>query len=108
MHVRVARFEGINTDNLEQDIEEFRKMVRMQERPEGIPEETFTTLRDGVKRVMSLHDREAGVSLDLTFTETAEDAKRVHAALDSLTPPDGAGKRTSVQTYELLMDEQLG
>jgi len=108
MHVRVARFEGTNTDNLEQDTEEFRKMVRMQERPEWMPEETFTTLRDGVKRVMSLHDRETGVSLDLTFTESAEDARRVHEALDSLTPPDGAGKRTSVQTYELLMDEQLG
>ena len=108
MHVRVARFEGTNTDNLEQDMEEFRKMVRMQERPEWMPEETFTTLRDGVKRVMSLHDRETGVSLDLTFTESAEDARRVHEALDSLTPPDGAGKRTSVQTYELLMDEQLG
>ena len=58
---------------------------------------TFTTLpaRQGVKRVMSLVDREAGASLDLVFTATAEDAQRVHEALDSLTPPEGAGKRTS-------------
>ncbi len=108
MHVRAARFEGINTENIDRDIEEFRKMVRMQERPEGMSEEAFTTLRDGVKRVMSLVDRDAGVSLDLMFTDNADDAQRVHEVLDSMTPPEGAGRRTSVQTYELLMDEQLG
>jgi hypothetical protein len=108
MYVRIARFEGVDTSNLDRDIEEFRRLVRMEERPEGMPEETFTTLRDGVKRVMSLGDREAGVSVDLTFTDNEEDARRVHEALDSLTPPDGAGKRTSVETFELLMDEQLG
>ena len=108
MHVRVARFEGIDTANIDRDMEEFRKMVRMPERPEGMPEETFTTLKNGVKRMMSLVDREAGVSFDLAFTDTADDARRVHEALDSLSPPEGAGRRTSVQTFELLLDEQLG
>jgi hypothetical protein len=108
MHVRAARFEGIDTSNIDRDIEEFRRMVRMEERPEGMSEETFSTLRNGVKRVMSLVDREAGTSLDLVFTGNAEDAQRVHEALDSLSPPEGAGKRTSVQTYELLLDEDLG
>jgi hypothetical protein len=108
MYVRVARFEGIDTANIDRDIEAFRQMVRMQERPEGMSDEVFSTLRDGVKRVMSLYDREAGVSLDLTFTANADDARRVHEALDSLTPPEGAGKRTSVQTFELLLDENLG
>ena len=107
MYVRAARFEGIDTANIDRDIEEFRKMVRMEERPEGMPEETFTTLRSGVKRVMSLVDRDAGASLDLVFTDSADDAQRVHQALDSLTPPEGAGKRMSVQTFELLMDEDL-
>jgi hypothetical protein len=108
MYVRAARFEGIDTANIDRDIEEFRKMVRMEERPEGMSEETFATLKAGVKRMMSLVDRGAGASLDLVFTANADDAKRVHEALDSLTPPDGAGKRTSVQTFELLVDEQLG
>ena len=108
MHVRVARFEGIDTTNIDRDMEEFRKMVRMAERPEGMPEETFSTLKNGVKRMMSLVDREAGVSFDLAFTENADDARRVHEALDSLSPPEGAGRRTSVQTFELLLDEQLG
>lgn len=108
MHVRVARFEGIDTTNIDRDMEEFRKMVRMAERPEGMPEETFSTLKNGVKRMMSLVDREAGVSFDLAFTDNADDARRVHEALDSLSPPEGAGRRTSVQTFELLLDEQLG
>ena len=59
MHVRVARFEGIDTTNIDRDMEEFRKMVHMAERPEGMPEETFATLKNGVKRMMSLVDREA-------------------------------------------------
>jgi hypothetical protein len=83
-------------------------MVRMEERPEGMSEEMFTTLRSGVKRVMSLVDRDAGVSLDLVFTGNADDAQRVHEALDGMSPPEGAGKRTSVQTFELLLDEDLG
>jgi phosphoenolpyruvate synthase/pyruvate phosphate dikinase len=108
MYVRAARFEGIDTANIDRDMEEFRKMLRTTEVPEGMSEETFAALRSGVKRVMSLVDREQGTSLDLMFTATAEDARRVHEALDSLTPPEGAGKRTSVGTYELLLDEQLG
>jgi hypothetical protein len=108
MYVRAALFEGIDTARIDRDIEEFRRMVRLDEVPEGMSEETFSTLRSGVKRVMSLVDREQGASLDLVFTDNAEDARRVHEALDSMTPPEGAGKRTSVQTYELVLDEQLG
>ena len=108
MHVRAARFEGIDTANIDRDIEQFRQMVRMQDTPEGMSEEDFSTLRDGVKRVMSLVDREAGTSLDLIFTASAEDAQRVHEVLDAMSPPEGAGRRTSVEIYELLMDEQLG
>jgi hypothetical protein len=108
MFVRVARFEGLDTSNLDETYEQFRRMARSQTVPEGIDEAVFQTLRDGVKRWMSLVDREAGASLDLTFSETAEDARKVHEALDSLSPPEGAGRRTTVGTYELMLDEQLG
>lgn len=108
MHVRAARFEGIDTADIDRDIEAFREMVRMEEVPEGMPQEAFDTLRECVKRVMSLVDREAGTSLDLIFTENAEDAQRVHEVMDAMSPPAEAGRRTSVHTYELMMDEQLG
>ena len=107
MYVRVARFEGLDVSQVERDYEQFREMVRMRERPEGMAEDVFETLRDKVRRVLSMVDREARVSLDLTFTDNAEDARRVHEALDSLTPPEGSGRRTSVETFELVLDEQL-
>ena len=107
MHVRVARFEGVDSSRLDADYEEFRKMLRTTERPEFMSEEAFETLRSSVRRVMSFADRDAGVTLDLTFTDNAQDARRVHDVLDSLTPPEGSGRRASVQTFELMLDEQL-
>jgi hypothetical protein len=107
MHVRVARFEGVDVGQLDEQYGQFREMVRMRERPDFMPEEVFETLRSKIRRVMSLADRESGDTLDLTFTDNVEDARLVHEALDSLTPPEGAGKRTSVQTYELVLDEEL-
>jgi hypothetical protein len=107
MHVRVARFEDVNVDRLDEDYKRYREMVRTRERPEFMPEEVFETLRSSVRRVMSLADRETGVTLDMTFTDNAEDARRVHEALDSLTPPEGSGRRAEVHTYELVLDEQL-
>lgn len=107
MHVRMAKFEGVDVSRLDEDYARYREMVRTNERPEFMPEDVFQTLRDKVRRVLSLADRETGVAFDLTFTDTAEDARAVHEALDSLTPPEGAGRRTSVGTYELVLDEQL-
>jgi hypothetical protein len=107
MHVRVARFEGIDVSRVEEDYERFREMVRADERPEFMPEEVFETLRDKVRRVVSLLDREAGASLDMTFADNAEDAQAVHEALDRLTPPEGSGRRTDVGIYEVMLDEQL-
>jgi hypothetical protein len=108
MYVRMARFEGIDVSTLDEDYEHFRRMVRgEQQAPDWMPAETIETLRSRVRRVMSLVDREGAVTIDLTFTDNEEDARLVHEALDSLSPPDGAGRRASVQTYELAVDEQL-
>jgi hypothetical protein len=107
MYVRVARFEGADPSRIDQDYEQFREMIKLRERPEFMSEDVFETLRGGVRRVMSLADRESGVTLDLTFTDNAEDAHAVHQALDSLSPPEGSGRRVDVQTYELMVDEQL-
>jgi hypothetical protein len=107
MHVRVARFEGIDVSQLEENYAQFRSMVQARERPEFMPEEVFETLRSRVRRVLSLADREAGVTLDMTFTDNPEDARAVDQALDSLTPPEGSGRRSDVRTYELMLDEQF-
>mgnify|MGYP006319125019 CR=1 FL=1 len=107
MHVRVARFEGVDTQRIDEDYERFKEMLRSQEPLEGMPEDVARTLKTDVRRVLSLADRETGVTLDLTFADDAEAARRVDEALDSLSPPDGSGRRTSVQIYELMVDEQL-
>jgi hypothetical protein len=107
MHVRIAHFEGVDRAQVDQDAEQFTQMLRSQERPEWMPEDAFATLRDGVTRVLSLVDREAGETMDLTFTRDAEAARRVDEALNSLDPPEGVGRRTSARTYEILVDEQL-
>ncbi len=107
MHVRVARFEGVDASRIDEEYARFREMVRAGERPEFMPEEVFETLRSSVRRIMSLVDRESGTAFDLTFTDDADSARRVHEALDSLTPPEGSGRRSDVQTYELVLDEQF-
>jgi hypothetical protein len=107
MHVRVARFEGMDVSRIDEEYARFREMVRSGERPEFMPEDVFETLRSSVRRIMSLVDRESGTAFDLTFTDDAESARRVHEALDSLTPPEGSGRRSDVKTYELVLDEQF-
>lgn len=107
MHVRIARFENVDAAGVDANAEEFRKMLRSQERPEWMSEDAFSTLRDGVVRVISLVDRSAGTTVDLTFTGNEEAARKVDAALNGLNPPDSAGGRTSVETFEVLLDEQL-
>lgn len=108
MHVRIARFENVDAARVDEDAEQFRMMLRSGERPEWMPEDSFSTLRGGVVRVISLVDRAAGSTVDLVFTRNEEDARGVDAALNSLNPPEGVGRRASAETLEVLFDEQLG
>ena len=68
------------------------------ERPEGMSEETFSTLRSGVKRVMSARRPRRGHAASISsFTDTAEDAQRVHrgARLDEPAATAPGGGRAS-------------
>ena len=47
MHVRVARFEHADASRLDEDYEEFKRMIRMSERPEIIPEDVLR-VRNGL------------------------------------------------------------
>ena len=105
MYVRVARFEGVDTASLDADMAQFREAVRMEATPEGMPDEMFEMLRTTVKRVVSVADRANAVTMDLIYTETEEEARRVHEALDAMTPPATAGRRTSVGVFEVMVDE---
>lgn len=108
MYVRVARFDGVDPASIDRDMAQFREIVRLEAAPPGMSAETFAMLRDSVTRVISAADRQAGATIDLIFTETEEDARRVHDALDAMSPPDTAGRRSSVGVFEVLVDEQVG
>jgi hypothetical protein len=101
MYVRIARFEGASGD-WEARIEDVRNRIR------GGDSGPMETARDAVKRAMMLVDRDAGRGASMIFCESAEDARRVDEAMNQMTPPSGGGSRSSVEIYEVAVDEQPG
>ena len=108
MYARIARFEGLDASRIDEQVAEMKRQIdegRVSgELPAGAPEEV-QTLMETVKRVLQFADRESGSALGIVFCETEEDMRRAHAALNEMSPGEGAGRRTSVQVYEVLLDE---
>ena len=102
MYVRIARFEGgdRNWDDFAADI---RETIRTG--GQGTP---FERASDAAKRMMLLVDREGNRGANLILCETEDDLRRVNAAMDDITPAAGRGARTSVEMYEVLLDEEPG
>jgi hypothetical protein len=91
MYVRIARFEAV--EGSAPPIEEVRQ--RMQERAGGdMP----------VQRGLMLVDRENGRGASLMFCETEDDLRRVDDYMNAMTPVSGAGRRASVEKYEVVLD----
>ncbi|HET7555018.1 MAG TPA: hypothetical protein VFJ75_05140 [Gaiellaceae bacterium] len=95
MYVRIARFEDAEGD-WDQRIEDVRgQMVEgMRNRQDEVP----------VKRSLMLVDRAGGRGASVMFCEGAEDLRKVDEYMNSMTPPAGAGRRTSVEMYEVALD----
>ena len=102
MYVRIARFEGgeRNWDEFAADIRE-----NIRSGGQGTPLENVT---DAISRMMLLVDRESNRGANLVLCETEEDLRRVDSALNEVTPASGRGARTSVEMYEVLLDEKPG
>lgn len=94
MYVRIARFEGAE-DNWGERIEAIRERTRS-----GMAE------ADGppIKRSMMLADRENGRMAAVFFCETEDDLRAVDEYMNTMQPPDGTGKRTGVEIYEVAVD----
>lgn len=99
MYVRIARFENASGD-WDERIEEVRK------RMSGEVDSPMAQARDAVKRAMMLVDRENNRGAGVIFCETEDDLRRVDQAMNEMSPPPGAGTRTSVEVYEVAVDEQ--
>ena len=102
MYVRIARFEGG-----ERNWDEFAANVGETIRSGG-PGTPFERVADAAKREMLFVDREGNRGANLVLCETEDDLRRIDAALNETTPAAGRGARTSVEIYEVLLDEELG
>jgi hypothetical protein len=102
MYVRIARFEG-GDRNWADFAADVRETVRSG--GQGTP---FEKVGDAAKRMMLLVDRENNRGANLILCESEDDLRRVDAALNEITPAAGRGARTSVEMYEVLLDEEPG
>ena len=102
MYARIARFEGgeRNWDDFAADV---RETIRSG--GQGTP---FERVTDAAQRVMLLVDRDGNRGANLILCENEDDLLQVDAAMNEITPATGRGARTSVEMYEVLLDEEPG
>ena len=109
MYARIARFEGIDVSQIDDEVAEMKRQMdvgRSGEVPAGAPEQV-RTLMETVKRVLQFVDRENGTAVGIVFCETEEDMRRADAALSDMSPGEGGGRRTSLEIYEVMLDESF-
>lgn len=95
MFARVASFEGGDTQRLRQMNDE-----RMASGSANLPE--------GMRRALLLADQASGRRLFVTFFDSREAIDAAEARFESMgdeIPEDIRGRRTSVDVYEVVMDE---
>ena len=95
MYARVARWEGAQADALRRTAEEIGSQSGP---PPGVPAKGLTLLIDP----------DSGHSLAIALFETEEDLRKGDEALNAMNPDsDDAGRRVSVETYEVGVDVRL-
>ncbi len=104
MYVRIARFEGGTAAEIEQEGARIRRdlgPVAGESRGE-IPEE----LARLASRIEMLVDRERGSVAMLVYAEDEQRIREIDRIMNDMSPSSGEwGKRVSVDTYEVYLDE---
>lgn len=110
MHVRIARFEGGETEALDKQIEGIKQQIAegRQRMTSGDVQGEEAEGMGAIKRTIVAVDREGGRMAALAFADSEADIQKVDAWLNSLSPDTGGGQRTSVDIYEVAIDEQVG
>jgi hypothetical protein len=93
---RVAKFEGGQGDVLRRTAAEINSRAASGP-PEGVPAQGF----------MMLIDPDSGRSRSVVLFETEDDLRQGDATLNTMTPTEGGGTRSSVETYEVGVDIRL-
>jgi hypothetical protein len=94
VYARVAKFEGAQGDALRRSAEDIEARASSGP-PEGVPAVGF----------LMLIDPDSGRSVSISLFETEEDLRTGDATLNEMSPSSPeAGKRTSLETYEVAVD----
>lgn len=97
MWIRIARFEGADSESWDDRIEEIRSRIRG-----GGPGGE----RPPAKRVIVGADRQTGLGANVILCDNEEDVRRVDEFMNQQTPPGGGGTRKSSEIYEVVIDEE--
>jgi hypothetical protein len=97
VYVRIARFEGGDAAGADATIARIREQMESDSPPPGL---------EGATRVLILFDKEKGLGLGMTFFDSQEDMRRGDEALNAMSP-EGSARRTSVEMYEVALDQQI-
>ena len=84
---RVVSFDGVSKER----IEEMKREMAENERPEGMP----------ATEIIVLHDPESEKSVAIVFFETEDDYRRGDELLNAMPAGDTPGQRTSVKKYDV-------
>jgi hypothetical protein len=110
VYARIARFEGGDPARIDAQADEMRGKIRAG-RESGLPEDApqeLRTLSETVTRFVELADRGSGASVGIAFCESEEDMRRADEALNAMSPPaEDGSRRTTVEIYEVVLDESL-
>jgi hypothetical protein len=110
MYVRAARFEGFDPDQVDEQIADLRLQVESGaggQLPDDAPPEA-KVLMETVTRFVQLVDRKSGTFLALAYCRSEDDLRRADEAMNAMSPGEGGGRRTSVEHYEVAIDQSFG
>jgi hypothetical protein len=96
MLARVTTFEGGTVEGIRAALEQLQSDI-----PSGPPE--------GIKSngLTMLVDPEGGRMMFIGLFATEEDLRESERVLEEMSPPEGAGKRSSVDVYEVGADVRM-
>ena len=96
MLARVSTFQGGTADGVRAAVEQLRSDL-----PKGPPE--------GVKSngLTVLIDPDGGRMMFIGLFSSEEDLRASEAALEEMSPPEGSGKRSSVDVYEVAAEVRM-
>ena len=108
MYVRIARFEGGTTAQIEEEGTRIRRDLEAARRGESGPE-VPSELALLATRLEMVVDRERGAVAVLVYAETEEQIREVDRIMNEMSPSSGEwGRRMSAEVFEVFFDEAPG